>query len=252
MRTITGLIFLTFLGHSAEAQKKVVFQSSDGLTVTADLYLKDPKLPFILLFHQNNFSRGEFREIAPKLLNLNYNCLSVDLRNGDKINFIENETSLEATKRKFPHSMLDAKADMLAAIQYAFEYSNKPVILLGSTYSASLSLLTAPNNPHVSAVIAFSPGEFFHPEVIVRESVKDFNKPLFIGSTNAEYAYLVKTLAAIPEHLKTWFTPRNSAGIQGAKALWESSEGHQEYWLALSMFFKTLNMTGNRTENSVQ
>src|SRR4030042_680748 len=92
-------LFLLFLQLPAEGQKKVTFPSSDGLTITADLFLKDKDLPFILLFHQGNYSRGEYREIAPKLLNLNYNCLSVDLRSGGKVNFTENETSLDAGRQ---------------------------------------------------------------------------------------------------------------------------------------------------------
>jgi len=101
MRRINGcILFLLVLNLPTEGQKKVTFSTSDGLTITADLYLKDKDLPFILLFHQGNYSRGEYKEIAPKLLNLNYNCLSVDLRSGGKVNFVENETYLDAIQKK--------------------------------------------------------------------------------------------------------------------------------------------------------
>lgn len=249
MADITTRIFLFFLfiplfSIPVEGQKKVTFLSSDGLTVSADLYLKDKNLPFILLFHQGNYSRGEFKEIAPKLLNLNYNCLSVDLRSGGKINFIENETNQNAVVKKIPHAMLDARADINASILYVKNFNNIPVVLFGSSYSASLSLVIGNQNPDVRAVIAFSPGEFFSPALIVKESLKGFDKQVFVASTRTEYSYLVKMLSAIPPQHITYFTPKDSAGIPGAKALWESSPGNQEYWLALFIFFKELNGTG--------
>jgi pimeloyl-ACP methyl ester carboxylesterase len=238
------ILFLLFLPLPAEGQKKVTFPSSDGLIITADLYLKDKDLPFILLFHQGNYSRGEYKEIAPKLLNLNYNCLSVDLRSGGKVNFIENETSLDASSKKISRTMLDARTDIRAAIQYTSEFNDHPVVLFGSSYSASLSLVVAKKNPRVRAVVAFSPGEFFLPGLVVSEALTGFDKKAFIASTHAEYRYLGKMLSEIPDTQKTIFTPVNSPGTSGAKALWESSADHPQYWLALLMFFKELNGSG--------
>jgi dienelactone hydrolase len=239
-----------FFQTAVTGQKKVSFPSTDGLTVTADLYLKDPAFPFILLFHQGNYSRGEYNEIAPKLLNLNYNCLSVDLRSGGKVNFIENETCLEAAGKKIPHNMLDARADIQAAIRYAGKFNPKPVVLFGSSYSASLSLVEANKNPRVRAVVAFSPGEFFRPGLIVKEALEGYDKKVFIATTLGEFNYVAKMLAEIPESEKTFFTPKSTQGISGAKALWESSAGNPEYWLALFMFFKELNGTNTDHEES--
>jgi len=126
--------FPALLALPAEGQKKVTFTSSDSLTITADLYLKDKDLPFILLFHQEITAVVNTGN-SPKLLNLNYNCLSVDLRSGGKVNFIENETSLDAIGKNISRSMLDAKIDIQAAIQYSGEYNDHPVVLFGSSYS---------------------------------------------------------------------------------------------------------------------
>jgi pimeloyl-ACP methyl ester carboxylesterase len=238
------ILFLLLLALPAEGQKKVTFPSSDGLTITADLYLKDKDLPFILLFHQGNYSRGEYKEIAPKLLNLNYNCLSVDLRSGGKVNFIENETSLDAIGKNISRTMLDARTDIQAAIQYSGEYNDHPVVLFGSSYSASLSLVVANKNARVKAVVAFSPGEFFLPVLAVSDALTGFNKKAFIAVTHAEHAYIGKMLSGIPDLQKIVFTPQHSPGTSGAKALWESSADHPEYWLALLMFFKELNNSG--------
>ena len=57
-----------------------------------NIYLKDYNYPFILFFHQEGSSRGEYAGIAKKFFNLNYNCLAVDLRYGGESNYIKNET----------------------------------------------------------------------------------------------------------------------------------------------------------------
>ena len=248
MRFITGILLFLFLKNSY-CQEKVTFKSEDGLVITADLYLKDSRLPFIILFHQDNSSRGEYREIAPKLLNLNYNCLAVDLRYGGKMNFIENETCLNATKNKISHQMIDVMADIKAAIRYAHDFNNKKVILFGSIFSASLVMIAANKSEDVSAVIAFSPGEFFRSGYNVREALKGFDKMLFVTATHKEQSFVTKLLDGINENKFTLFVPKETDGVQGAKALWEASEGNQEYWMALLMFFKMLNSENGDIEN---
>jgi len=65
--------------------KTITFPSSDGVKITADLYIlhTDKNTPFIVLFHQAGFSRGEYREITPKLNRLGFNCMAIDQRSGD-------------------------------------------------------------------------------------------------------------------------------------------------------------------------
>ena len=86
--------------------------------------------------------------------------------------------------------MLDARTDIQAAIRYAGEFNTKPVVLFGSSYSASLSLVEASKNPRVRAVVAFSPGEFFLPGLVVKEALQGFDKRVFIATTLAEYSYV--------------------------------------------------------------
>ena len=56
-------------GADAAAHQKITFPSADGLVITADLYLqnRNKEVPFVVLFHQAGWSRGEYLEIAPKL-----------------------------------------------------------------------------------------------------------------------------------------------------------------------------------------
>lgn len=83
-------ILLPFMVYSADFQT-VTFETEDGLVVTADVYVSQPEsAPFILLFHQAGFSRGEYRPIAPKLNELGFNCMAVDQRSGNMANGVVN------------------------------------------------------------------------------------------------------------------------------------------------------------------
>lgn len=218
-------------------QQKVTFTASDGLKITADLYLKKYSSPFILLFHQNGYSRGEYKEIAQKLLNLDYNCLAVDLRCGGKTNYIKNETALRAMNKGISCKLLDARRDINAAVEYTSNYNDKAVILFGSSYSASLCMIIGKNNKKVDAVVAFSPGEYFEPEISVKNEIRDFDKPLFVSSSRLEYSYIDEMLSIIPDNLKTIYKHSEGEKAHGAKALWESNKTSKECWLELLMFF---------------
>jgi len=104
------ILFITFsvflfliLTQSSNAQgETITFPSKDGLTITADTYITNPdnKTPFIVLFHQAGWSRGEYNEIAPKLNKLGFNCMAVDQRSGGSVNGIQNETTALAQKKR--------------------------------------------------------------------------------------------------------------------------------------------------------
>ncbi len=240
MRTFI-LLYISLFFLPGNAQEKVSFYSEDSLKISADLYLKNYRLPFILLFHQGGSSRGEYNEIAARLMKLDYNCLSVDLRSGDKINYIANETAQRAEDENFPNSFIDARRDIEAAIQYIKKYNSKPVVLFGSSYSASLCLIIAYNNPGVKAVIAFSPGEYFRPKLIVKNEIAGIQKPLFISSSAIEFDYIEQMLSGIPKDFITIYKPgKGKKGMHGAKILWKENESSDECWLELLMFFKKI------------
>jgi len=238
MRAIFLSLLYFFICLKGIAQEKINFFASDNLKITADLYLKDKSLPYIVLCHQANSSRGEYLEIASRLLKLNYNCLALDLRVGDNINYIKNETAERAINNNIPHSFIDAKKDIEASLKYLKKYTHKPVILFGSSYSASLCLLIAKNNLNVKAVIAFSPGEYFRPELVVKDAITGLNIPVFASATAIEYDYVLQLLSGINENLKTIYTPAAGKGLHGAKELWQTSETSDECWLQLLLFFQ--------------
>jgi dienelactone hydrolase len=225
------------MGYS---QQTVTFQSSDGLKVTADLYQQDKSYPYIILYHQANYSRGEYIETAPKLLKLGYNCLAVDLRSGKEVNFIQNATAAKAIEMKLPTDYLDAEKDMLAAIAYVKKISNDKIVLFGSSYSASLALKIAKSNPSIKAVVAFSPGEYFQPKLTLKNEISKLNLPVFIGSTTQEHPFIKDMLSGVSDNMITWYVPTKAPGAHGSSALWQSTPGNDECWLTLLMFFKNI------------
>ena len=61
------ILFLSFSLNSSAKVKTVIYKSHDGLLITANLYLSHKAdAPFIILFHQAGWSRGEYKETAPK------------------------------------------------------------------------------------------------------------------------------------------------------------------------------------------
>jgi predicted alpha/beta hydrolase len=236
------LVFVLLCSYSLIfSQELITFPSLDSLPISAQLYVKDASKPYMVLFHQAGYSKGEYKETAPRLMNLGYNCLAVDLRSGNQVNYVQNETANAALQRKLPTTYMDAKQDMEAAINYAYEKSKMPVVVIGSSYSASLALIVSKNNPKVKAVVAFSPGEYFENQLKVQPQLKGFDKTVFIACTQREYPYVVTLLSNIPNNLKTIFKPQDGQGEHGSKCLWASSPANKEYWLGLLMFFNKVN-----------
>lgn len=226
------LILISFLfAFSAYGQKTIKFNSSDGVSVSADIYLIDSELPLVLLFHQAGYSRGEYKEIAPRLNEMGFSCIAVDLRSGNTINGVKNRTATSAKKMNLGTKYLDAEPDMLAAIDYAVINHTPGVILVGSSYSAALVLKTGRGHKNVVGVAAFSPGEYFPQDLNLRQTIKGFKRPHFVTSSKSESEDLevLVNLNYAPVH----FIP-TMEGKHGAKALWENNENHEEYWTALS------------------
>ncbi|MEJ2051852.1 MAG: dienelactone hydrolase family protein [Calditrichota bacterium] len=224
--------------------KTISFPSADDLEISADLYLKYPHdAPFIILFHQAGYSRGEYRDIALKLNEIGFNALAVDLRSGNEVNNVVNETARQAAEKNLPTSYLDALPDMEAAIKYVKDkYASRQVIIWGSSYSAGLVLKIAGDNPGlVAGVIGFSPGEYFErsgkSSTFIQESAKHIQIPVFITSAKNEKDRWWLIYQVIPGKKKSYFLPQ-SDGIHGSRALWDSTPNHEEYWTAVKKFLR--------------
>ncbi len=237
---LSAFIGLCIIGFSSFAQKTITFQAKDGLAVTADWYYIDPNATTIILCHQAGYSRGEYLQTSRRFNKLGYNVIAIDLRSGDRVCSINNETAKAAKAAKKPSDYIDAEQDIVAAIDYVYKQLNKNVILLGSSYSASLVLKIAKENDKVDAAVAFSPGEYFGSSLSVQKAIAGLNKPVFVASSKSEAPNVTSLIKDVTSKNKSQFVPSHE-GAHGSKCLWSVSEGNQEYWLALMFFLQNYN-----------
>lgn len=235
MRQVLVIVFCLCIPQLLSAQKKLRFAASDEVIVTADLYKSDSKAPMILLFHRQSSSRGEYKKIAPRLQAMGFSCLAVDLRAGGKMNGVKNKTTVSAEKKQKPMTLADAEKDIMASINYVNENYSSTVILLGSSFSASLALKVALKVPAVVGVAAFSPAEHFPKTLNLRQALKGFKKPVFISSSKSEANQVEALINLIPNPVQ--FIPEKD-GRSGALALWEDSDAQDEYWKALEKWLQ--------------
>ncbi|MFM7217194.1 MAG: alpha/beta hydrolase [Bacteroidota bacterium] len=238
---IAFILLLVFVlpAERAQAQLTIQFPSKDGLTITAQWYPVNSSYPIILLCHQNKFSRGEYIETALKLNKFGFNCLAIDQRVGFEVNGVKNQTARLARKKGIVPDFMDAEQDIAAAIDYLFEKYKRPVIVMGSSYSASLALKLSNHNAKVLGVVAFSPGEYFKDKSYVKKSMSGFDKPLLAISSKAEAPAVKALISDSRSVLKVQYIP-DGPGDHGSKVLWSSFKGNEEYWVVLMNFLDKL------------
>ncbi|MEM9687528.1 MAG: alpha/beta fold hydrolase [Bacteroidota bacterium] len=222
--------------------KTINFTATDGLKVTADLYMTDNKsAPLIILYHQAGFSRGEYRTIAPKLNALGFHCLALDQRSGKEVNGIKNETKREAVKQRKGTQYTDAIPDIEGGLLYAKNTLNaKTIIVWGSSYSAALVFYLANKYPEdIKGVLAFSPGEYFK---VNGKTIKTYASkvrcPVFMTSSKREHKQWKGIYEAVQSD-RHFYLPKDK-GYHGSRALWPVHKGHEEGWKAVSKFLALL------------
>jgi len=219
-------LFAFTLALPAHAFEAVTFKSGDGLEIT------------ILLFHQAGSSRGEYRNIAPRLKDMGYLVLAIDQRSGQTFGGITNETAARAKAKGLPDAYTDALPDMIAAISYARDtLGAQKLIIWGSSYSASLSLVIAGTQSNlIDGVLAFSPGEYFRGKPSVHAAAKTIKAPIFITAAKSESKQWHGIFNALPDKTaKIGYKP-SGTGKHGSSAL--LSPNAPEYWTAVSTFLK--------------
>lgn len=202
--------------------KTVNFLTSDGLKVYADYYSSNGKRsPLIILYHQAGYSRGEFRNIAPRLVDLGFNVLAVDLRSGDMLNQVTNLTQKEALKQGKSTSFVDVIPDLEATYDYTKnKLKSKKIIYWGSSYSASLGFYMVSKYPQdYEALIAFSPGEYFQIEnKNISDYAKDIKIPVYTSSARNEESTWKPIFNSIKSK-KQFYLPSKTPGHHGTIAL---------------------------------
>jgi dienelactone hydrolase len=243
IKKIVYIIFLQ-LGFlvSTRAQQFVTFKSSDNLTISADFYETETvSKKWMIMCHQEEYSRGEYKEIAQRMIKLNYNCLAIDLRSGNEVNYVTNETAGEAKSLGKSQTLLSCEIDILSAIEYVLSREkDAEIVLFGSSFSASLCLKMAKERPDIKAVIAFSPGEFFSPQISIKKAISGLSIPIYVGCTGSEFVYVKELFSNVKPQKLIIFRPEKADGLHGAKTLWWESPTRNEYWLSLLFFLNSL------------
>lgn len=244
-RTLGAVVCLLFAATVFAEPKTITFSAKDGIVVTGDLYLHtaDKSAPFIVLFHQAGWSRGEYLAIAPRLNQMGFNCLAVDQRSGKEVNGVVNETAQRAIEAGKDVNYLDALADIEAALVYARKrLAAGKLIAWGSSYSASLALWIAGTQPKLTdGVLAFAPGEYFtrfgKSPTWVQEAAANIENPVFVTSARHEEGEWLGIYKAIKSATKTAYLPP-TAGNHGSRALWEGFADSGGYWTAVTEFLE--------------
>jgi alpha-beta hydrolase superfamily lysophospholipase len=232
-----------FIINSSFAQNptNVSFKSSDGLEVSGHLYEINNTAPVILLCHQARYNKYEYKDIAPKLNKMGFNCLAIDQRSGGELFDQNNETFGRAKKAGKPTEYLDAEKDIVSAINFLTEKYDSKLILWGSSYSSTLAVYLASENENVDAFISFSPGNYFsNQKGDISTKFTEVGKPFFVTSSKKEASGLSKLLDGIElQENQTQFIPKQE-GYHGSKALWTNQKGGEEYWKAITEFLHSL------------
>jgi dienelactone hydrolase len=216
--------------------ESVTLTAADGVKVAGVYTSVDKPKALILLFHQADSSKDEYATIAPRLATWGYASLRIDQRAGGKL-FGTNETVKELGRSTTNYQ---AKPDLNAALAWARD-KKLPVILWGSSYSASLVFLLAADYPdQVKGVIAFSPGEYFDNKTLVRDAAAHVKAPVF--ATSAKDGHEIDEaraiLAAVPGQ-KDQFVPK-LGGVHGASTLLRAKnpDGSEPAWSAVLAFLQ--------------
>lgn len=203
------------------ATQTVELRAPDGVQITGDLYGgSDKTRPIILLCHQARSSRGEYKAIAPRLVKKGYACLAIDQRSGHTMNGVDNLTAKRAASADKPMAYPDARQDIEAAIAWLRKegYTGK-LTLWGSSYSASLALMIGASSDEVSAVIAFSPGDYLRPKGAVAKEAKGLTKPLLVVAPEKERGQVTALADVIPSKQKTLLI--NESLLHGSSTLFK-------------------------------
>jgi dienelactone hydrolase len=215
-------------------ERMVVLRAADGVNVYAWYRSNASSGATILLFHQAGSSHHEYDEIAPRLNALRFATLAIDQRSGGSL-FGPN-----LTRRDLGHDVPyeSALPDLLAAIAWAHGHAPGRILVWGSSYSAALVFAAAARSRDVTALLAFSPGEYLNDKHYVRRAAARVTVPIFVDSASdaQEERAAAEIAAASPSKHKTVYVPDH--GVHGSSTLLVSRnpEGSLENWLAVEHF----------------
>ena len=225
------------------------FAAADGVEVHSRLYKATGQANgVVLMFHQAGSNMHEYDPIVPRVTAEGWDCLTVDQRSGGTM---WEHTNLTAQAAGGDQPYEDAYPDLVAALTWAEGEGYDRILAWGSSYSASLVFRLAAEHESVTAVLSFSPGEYFDEEGVVAKWASQVKVPCFIGATPEEFFNEVE-----PIKDARVASPANSLdmafglgdGVHGSSTLREDKapKAYEKYWQWVRRFLDSL------LENSVE
>jgi pimeloyl-ACP methyl ester carboxylesterase len=207
----------------AGSGSELVIPTAKHAKVKATYYPASSPKALILLFHQAGSNRNEYNSIVPRLLTSGYSALTVDQRGGGLLG-----------------SMIDGKPDMEAALDWAQD-KGMPVIIWGSSYSASIVYVLAAEQPtKIKAALVFSGGDYLG-GTIVTKAARMVSIPIFATSARDEVAEMKAVFDLVPGKQKQFFIP-TLGGVHGSGTLSpkENPKGAEQNWTAVMGFLESV------------
>jgi pimeloyl-ACP methyl ester carboxylesterase len=154
----------TFLSHHSGGppRREEVTIEVAGTPIVADWYATDEQTettPVVALFHQGGGSaRGEYGFLVPRLLDLGFEVLAVDLHGGGD-RFGRPNRTMARTPEPDDFSYCDALPEMEGVLAHLrSQRPGAPIVAWGSSYSAALVMrVAAADAEGVIRALAFSP-----------------------------------------------------------------------------------------------
>ncbi len=237
--------------------KTISYKSTDDLEITADLYsTKSKNNPMVILFHRSASSRGQYRQIAPRLQSEGYNVLAVDSRWGGReraSRLVDNKTGRKYgayevidsypqyrnkpkawRERSWP-MINDSYKDLQASVNWVTEnnYGGKVFALGSSITSIYVLKLANEMRDKVDGVVSYSPGEYNDEDTtMVSRWAKEIKQPVLIasGQSDAEEEMTKPLFELIPSNDKVYFKAKQ--GFHGSSILNEDEKN----WKSLLEF----------------
>jgi dienelactone hydrolase len=242
LKWLIGVAAALALSTTASAQGKaraVTLSSRDRVSISALAWEAAQAKAVILLFHQAGSSKAEYATIAPRLAAAGYTALAIDQRSGGSL-YGPNETVSRLGRSSATYE--ETKPDLVAALDWAVP-QHLPVVLWGSSYSAALVFeVAAEHADQVSAVVAFSPGEYLRKSGAVARASAQVHAPIYVTSSPdaGEVNAARQILSASPAAAKTQFVPK--FGVHGSSTLIEARDpkGAAENWDHVLAFLAAL------------
>lgn len=184
--TLVAALVLTAGVARAAGPEAVSFETTDGFTLRADFWrAADAKAPLAILLHQFNLDRRSFQPLVPALQERGFSVLALDQRGQGESKRQrtaggERSVDLQALPRDAVGAFVTAGPnDVAAALAFLARraVATDRVVLVGSSYGCTVSLLTAAAEKRVRGVALLSPGaDYFGVDVL--EAAKSYPGPL--------------------------------------------------------------------------